>query len=431
MQSSGITNKEVRPLLTEINGSKQKVNLTAMLDDDITQASWNLAINASLAELQRRHPNLDIQIDFKLLPYADLKQKGLSAIGNKTSIDLISLDQIWLGEFAQKGYLTDLTARAKEWGRSSQWYQANWDGGWYNHKLYGIWAWTDIRGIWYWKDLLKQADVNPDSLKTWDGYISAAKKLNTVLNVQGIQGIHLVGASHSPDMWYPYLWMLGGNILSFKNGHPTKGSYWYPAFNDTNGVRAMEFLRAQVDAGIKPQVNHSWGYEFVNRTFAVMIEGSWMPEDFPVDQQKDLVNKVGFLPLFPTPNSINQSATLMGGYLLSVPETSKHKDLAWELETIMLKPEILTRLLLDVGYIPTQVPIGEGSYAAQMRLSIPYYDKMVSMLSIGHERPNIPEYPQIADYLKQAIDDVYYGKKTPKEALDDAAQRAAVILGWN
>ena len=43
MQSSGITNKEVRPLLTEINGSKQKVNLTAMLDDDITQASWNLS----------------------------------------------------------------------------------------------------------------------------------------------------------------------------------------------------------------------------------------------------------------------------------------------------------------------------------------------------------------------------------------------------
>ena len=125
----------------------------------------------------------------------------------------------------------------------------------------------------------------------------------------------------------------------------------------------MEFLRAQVDAGIKPQVNHSWGYEFVNRTFAVMIEGSWMPEDFPADQQKDLVNKVGFLPLFPTPNSINQSATLMGGYLLSIPETSKHKDLAWELETIMIKPEILTRLLLDVGYIPTQVPIGEGSYA--------------------------------------------------------------------
>jgi multiple sugar transport system substrate-binding protein len=401
-----------------------------MLDDDITKASWSLAINASLAELQKRHPNLDIHMDFKLLPYDDLKQKGLDAIGNKTSIDIISLDQIWLGEFSGKGYLTDLTSRAKEWGRSSQWYQANWDGGWYNHKLYGIWAWTDIRGIWYWKDLLKQADVNPDSLKTWDGYITAAKKLNNALNGQGIQGVHLVGASHSPDMWYPYLWMLGGNILSFKNGHPTKGSYWYPAFNDTNGVKALEFLKAQVDAGIKPQVNHSWGNEFVNRSFAVMIEGSWMPEDFPPTQQKNFTNKVGFLPMFPTPDSINQSATLMGGYLLSIPETSKHKDLAWELETIMLRPDILTPMLLDVGYIPTQVPIGEGSYAAQMRQSIPYYDQMVSMLSIGHVRPNIPEYPQIADYLKQAIDDVYYGKKTPKEALDDAAQRSAIILGW-
>ena len=31
----------VEGVFSEINGSKQKVNLTAMLDDDITQASWN------------------------------------------------------------------------------------------------------------------------------------------------------------------------------------------------------------------------------------------------------------------------------------------------------------------------------------------------------------------------------------------------------
>ena len=64
-----------------------------------------------------------------------------------------------------------------------------------------------------------------------------AKKLNTVLRPQGIEGVHLTGASHSPDLWYPYLWMLGGDILKMKSGHPTRGSYWFPAFNSTEVIK--------------------------------------------------------------------------------------------------------------------------------------------------------------------------------------------------
>ena len=152
--------------------------------------------------------------------------------------------------------LTDLTDDAKSWGRQKDWYQANWDGGVYNGKVYGIWAWTDVRGMWYWKDLLNKAGVDPNSLKTWDGYIASAKKLNAVLSPQGIEGVHLTGANHSPDMWYPYLWMLGGDIIKLKDGHPTKGTYWFPAYNSTEGVRALEFIKEQVRvAGIKPQKN--------------------------------------------------------------------------------------------------------------------------------------------------------------------------------
>jgi multiple sugar transport system substrate-binding protein len=52
-----------------------------------------------------------------------------------------------------------------------------------------------------WKDLLNEAGVDAKSLETWDGYIEAAKKLNTVLRPQGIEGVHLTGANHSPDLW--------------------------------------------------------------------------------------------------------------------------------------------------------------------------------------------------------------------------------------
>ena len=43
----------------------------------------------------------------------------------------------------------------------------------------------------------------------------------------------------------------------------------------------MNFIKQQVDAGIKPQKNHYWGQEFLDRKFAVMIEGSWLPSWLP------------------------------------------------------------------------------------------------------------------------------------------------------
>ena len=52
------------------------------------------------------------------------------------------------------------------------------------------------------------------------------------------------------------------------------------------------------------------------------------------------------------------------------------------------------------------------------------------MIPIGHSRPNIPEYPQIADNIREAIDEVYFGGKDPDQALDDAALNSAKVLGW-
>lgn len=44
-------------------------------------------------------------------------------------------------------------------------------------------------------------------------------------------------------------------------------------------------------------------------------------------------------------------------------------------------------------------------------------------------RPVAAEYPQIADQIRQAIENVYYGIKQPKQALDDDAKDPKV-LGW-
>jgi len=407
----------------------KQVTLTAIVAEP--KERWDSLFADALTKLRERHPDMKIDIDYRVLPYADTRKQILTAMAGRTPVDLISVDQIWLGEFAEGKFLSDLSNLTQSWNRSSEWFKTNWDGGIYNGKVYGIWAWSDVRAMWYWKDLLNQSGVSPDSLRTWNGYIEAAKKLENSTKDKGIQAMHLVGASHSPDMWYPYLWMLGGEIVKQKSGHPQNGTYWFPTYNSTQGVQALEFLRDQVKAGIKPQINHFWGKEFADKKFAVMLEGSWLLGHFPRNESKNFDKSVGMIPMFPVPKESDTSATMMGGWMLSIPETSTNKALSWELLTIMLQPDVLAPMLANYAYLPTQKPIAEGTYSTQLNSTIPYYKELISMLAIGHSRPSIAEYPQLADNIRQAIDEVYLGTKEPKQALDDAAKKSAEVLGWS
>ena len=419
-------------LSSPASAQKGQVSLTAMLEDQGEPGRWQFLLQSAIQELRTRHPDMDIEIKYTTYPYDKTQGEILKAMSNQTPIDLITVDPIWLGKFVEKGILTDLTNRSEKWGRQKDWYETHWDGGVYNDRIYAIWAWTDIRGMWYWKDLLNEAGVDPNSLKTWNGYLASAKKLNAILRPQGMEGVHLTAAGHSPDIsFYPYLWMLGGELVEWKSGHPTKGSYWFPAYNSTEGVKALEFIKEQVNAGIKPQKNHYWGKEFLDRKFAVMLEALQHHVHLNTTEQKqDFEKKVGFIGGFPVPNQGNPSATLMGGWELSIPTTSRNKDLAWELITTILEPKILTPYLAKHGNLPTQVPIGEGPYSSELSKSIPYYDQLISMMQIGHVRPSISEYPEIADHIRQALDQVFFDLKEPEQALDEASKKSAKALGW-
>jgi multiple sugar transport system substrate-binding protein len=406
------------------------ITLRGLFTDLGEPGRWIDLLQPALDELNRRHPDMNIELEYSDFLYNETRDQILNRISSGESVDIISVDQIWLGEFAEKGAIRNLTADFEQWGRINDLYESNLDGMVYNNTIYGLWLWTDIRGMWYWVDMLQEAGIDPESLKTWDGYISAAVKLDDYFGDRVVQGVHLFGTEQDLDMWYPYLWMLGGEILELREGHPSKGVSWFPSYNSSEGLRAMEFLKRQVDAGIQPQDRPYLDQAFTNKNFSVMLAGSWMPGEFPKESWPTLEQQVGFIPMFPVPNTTMPTSTMMGGWELAIPSTSQHSDLAWELVTIMAEPEILSPFLEEYGYLPTQQVLGDGPASEPLKESIPYFEEMISMIEYGRSRPNIPEYSQIADHIHQAIQQVYNGSASPEDALDIAAARSADSLGW-
>jgi multiple sugar transport system substrate-binding protein len=200
--------------------------------------------------------------------------------------------------------------------------------------------------------------------------------------------------------------MIGGNIIQLKDGHPTKDVHWFPAYNSTEGVEAMKFVKQQVSAGIKPEDGDLDG-GFAQKKYAVYIGGSWIPSRFSGSNGNNtnvtisnIEQKIGFIPVYPMPNkNLQATSTMMGGWEFAVPQTSKHKDLAWELITIILEPKILAPWLADHAFLPTQRNIDEGPFSKPLNQTIPSYDEMVSMISFGRGRPNIVEYPILAEHI--------------------------------
>ena len=112
---AGITSF-IRPTVAQ----KEQVTLRALLDNLAHPGRWDTLIQPALQQLRERHPDIDIQIAFQESPYNQTRDKILVALTNQTPVDIVSVDQIWLGEFAEKGLLTDLTNRYLKNGEGLQ-----------------------------------------------------------------------------------------------------------------------------------------------------------------------------------------------------------------------------------------------------------------------------------------------------------------------
>ena len=77
--------------------NKKQVTLIAILEDQGDPDRWNSLLHHSIQELNAKHPDLDIQINYTTYPYDEIREQLLRLMSDKTPMDLVTVDQIWLG----------------------------------------------------------------------------------------------------------------------------------------------------------------------------------------------------------------------------------------------------------------------------------------------------------------------------------------------
>lgn len=382
-----------------------------------------------------------VQVKFQPSGAADEDYKSKVALDLKTGsgADLYSIDGIWLGEFADAGYikpLADVVGGGEVdgwdgWGQIPEAVQNNFS---YNGKRYGVPLGTDGRVIFFNKTLFARAGLPADwQPRSWQDILTAAQTLRAKL--PGVTPIQLnagtaMGEATTTQGFLPLLVGTGQQIWA--------DGKWQ---GNTQAVRDVLGVYQQVyggGLGDKVLQQDAKGRDksfqaFAAGKVAMLVEGDYFWRDViepgkGIAKMPDRNATVGYA-LIP---AVRPGAGIRGqdfvsisggsGYVLN-PAT-KYPKQAWELLRFMNSKEAVTASLGGNPRVSQRQDVNSEVLANDPMLTF----VAQRVLPITAYRPGLAVYPQVSQALQQATLDVVSGK-SPADAAAAYQSKLESLVG--
>jgi multiple sugar transport system substrate-binding protein len=378
------------------------------------------------AELKRRHPELDITVELEGSPYNDQRRKALLSTQAGQGADIVQMDNIWLGEFAEGGIVQDVTARFGAWkdkddvppvfARTATW----------KDRVYGIWLNSDVRLLHWNKRVFQKFGLDPNRPpQTWDELAAMAARCTSPPNSWGY--VFPGGqAEETVDRWLIFLYQLGGSVLSPDSARAT--------FNSEAGVRSLQFLADLVNKHkVTPRdILGSNQDELTNvlvtsDRFAMgpVVGTGFRPGGTNEYKTPEEFAQVRGATVMPSPPG-GRRATVMGGWILTIGRSSANADLAWEYMTIVTSEPNAREFWQKQQRVPTRKAAFDG--VAAYSQVMPYFDQIAQSVPVARLAPQVPQYPSFLPVMITAIQRSLSGEMAPKAALDEAAAQTDALL---
>jgi multiple sugar transport system substrate-binding protein len=369
----------------------------------------------------------------------DYKSKISLDMQSGKGADVIDIDGIWVGEFAESGYIkplddvvgNDRTAAWDGWKQIPESVQQNSS---YQDKQYGIPAGTDGRVIFFNKTVFKKAGLPDDWQPTsWDEILDAAvtvkRKAKGVIPIQLNAGTAM-GEATTMQGFLPLLAGVGGEIHT--------GGKWLGASNQIHQVLR---LYQQVYAGKlgdpvlqKEAKGRDRSFQlFAEDKIAMLLEGDYFWRSVVEPNQgiapmKNRDSEVGYalIPAYRPGGGIRGQdfVSMSGGGARVINPNTDYPQQAWELLRFMNSAEAIKAQLGGGARITTRQDVNAEVLRNDPMLT--FVSERV--LPLTTFRPGLAEYPEVSLALQEATLAVVDGT-SPEDAAVDYQARLEKIAG--
>jgi multiple sugar transport system substrate-binding protein len=343
----------------------------------------------------------------------------------RTGADVMGVDGIWVGEFAEAGYLKPLSevagAEVNTWEGWAQIAPAVQRALSYDGKRYGVPKGADGRVLFYNKALFARAGLPvPWQPRSWTELLDAARALRRLPGVTPIQlnGGTAMGEATSMQTLLPLLAATGEEVWS--------EGRWCGA---TRGLAEVLHLyrTVYVDERLGDPVlqQEAAGRDNAFRLFAQGRLAILMESDYFWRAVVHPDPKVGTAPMADRDTVVGYAripavepgrglrgqdfVSMSGGGGRVLNPHSHHPDLAWKLLTFMSSAPAYLRLAASAAFISPRNDVNTQTLARDPLLRF----VSTEVLPVTAYRPGLAAYPEVSALLQQASLDVITG--TPVE----------------
>lgn len=363
-----------------------------------------------LAQFRRTNPGISVTVDYTLYP--KLNEKITTSLVSGRPYDVMMMGVGWIPPFAERGLLAELKADQAELDRLYH-PRVIRTGCRYKGALYARPVVLDCRMGVYRKDLLEQAGIHQPP-RTLTELRQMARDL-TVRKNGTLRRAGMDVLSYDPrQMFLPLMWAHGGEL--FRDGRP--------AFAEDEAVAGLQWM---VDL-IHKDRSEDYGFASPTQVASPLIQGRAVMGIAHNDlwrQVKEIKPELiteGRIGAF-TLREV-RPAMFQGGTLATVSASSQHLLAAQELARFLSSPDVALQAGEQRGNIPATLPSSASAYVRGDAL----VHHAVEHLDEAHSEGGVPQWLDIRDQFKPAIEGALLGRAAPHKALRELADQAHTIM---
>lgn len=370
--------------------------------DDATDTTWQTLADEFNSSQQK------VKVTLEVIPLDQYQDKLITAAASNTGPDAARSKDWWLGQFAPKGMIADLTDYVNKWDGKSDVIDSLWATGKLpgDDKVYMMPHQYTTLYLYYNKDLFNKAGLQPPT--TQQQLVDDAKKLTNAGDKK--YGIDVRGGGGGQDQWLAWMYAGGAQVVDDKGA---------VAITDPAATKANElYVSLAKDKSTPPgSVTAAFAQvktNFTTGTTAMMIHhpGSL------ADLKQALGDKLGVIPIPTVDGKPGPTLGSMSGNI--VLNSSSKKDAAFQWISWLDTKDPMKKISASSG---GQLPV-----LTSVANAAPYTDDPALKVAVDAEQtaktwPAVAGVAQLAAKDWQTIEQqAFLGQISSDDALDQIAK---------
>jgi trehalose/maltose transport system substrate-binding protein len=346
------------------------------------------------------------EINLATREYFDRLKTEFQAGGGET--DVLGGDVPWTAEFADNGWIVDVSSRFPEAERS-KFINGQIQSLTYESKIWGVPWYADVGLLYYRKDLLEDSGFS-EPPQTWEELKEMAEKV--VQDSGTTYGFVFQGANNETGVCngLEYIWTHDGEVLE---GNEV-------IIDSPESIAGLTTEQSMISDGAAPQAVANYTITeshtaFLNgdavfcRNWPYMYGLAGDPEMSKIEQ-----NQISVAPL-PVGEGQSQTASCLGGWNMLISASSEKQDEAWEFVRFMTSEESQKEYSITAFTLPTLKTLYDDREILE---KVPVVDLSKEALQNARPRPVSPYYSEMSREMAEQFNNVVRGAISPEEAVE-------------